>query len=120
MAESTARWVGQRLLFARWHIAFIIVSALDIFFTWIVLSHGGTEVNPFAAAILDDWGEHGFFGLTLYKFLLVALVVIICENVGRRRYRTGQSLAWLSVGITCVPVLLAIAQLMIASYMLYE
>ncbi len=118
LADATARWLGRpRWLFLKSHIAFVIVSTLDVIFTWIVLSKGGTEVNPFAAAILDDWGEKGFFGLTLYKFLLVALVVIICEDVGRRRYRTGRGLAYFAVGITSVPVIAAIAQLTLAAHL---
>ena len=112
-----AGWRAQQppWLFLKSHIAFIIVSTLDVIFTWIVLSMGGTEVNPFAAAILHDWGEHAFFGISIYKYALVVLVVIISENVGRMRYRTGQMLATLAVVITSVPVLAAITQLALAA-----
>jgi hypothetical protein len=102
-------------MFVKSHIAFLLVSTLDVIFTWIVLSRGGQEVNPLAAVILDDWGENGFLGLSLYKYALTLLVVIISENIGRRRYRTGQTLALFAVVITCIPVLASIAQLIMAA-----
>jgi len=100
-----------RYIFIKSYIAFVIVSTLDVIFTFIVLSQGGWEVNPLAAVILDDWGERAVLGLSIYKYALVLFVVIICENVGRRCYRTGRTLAIFAVLITCVPVIAAIVQL---------
>lgn len=92
------------------YIGFVVVSALDLVFTGIILGMGGREVNIIANAVLM---RHGFEGMIAYKFALVALVVVLCELIGRRNDRTGYRLAWWAVGVTCLPVLFAGWQLVV-------
>jgi hypothetical protein len=78
-------------------------------FTWVILHLGGREINIVADYVLVRWD---IVGLVLFKFLLVTLVILICEVVGRRRYRLGRHLGLCAVCITWIPVVLAILQLM--------
>ena len=51
----------------------------------------GDEINPLAAVVWNSWSQWGdnpqagLTGLSLYKFGIVTLVVILCEWVGRRK-----------------------------------
>lgn len=97
------------MLYQRAYLWFVLVSALDIVFTWTILSLGGKEVNVIADAVI---AHTGFSGMMIYKFCLVLLVVVICEVVGRRRLALGRFLASWSVAITAVPVVLSLYQLL--------
>lgn len=90
-----------------WYVFF---AALDFLCTWLVLSVGGYEANPIAAYVLQ---QRGLAGMGLYKFILVAIIVTICEIVGRMRYRRGKLLALTCVIITITPVVMALTQLYI-------
>lgn len=90
---------------------FVLISAVDVVLTWFILLIGGTELNVVADAVIALFGLHG---ILTYKFCLVILVVLICEVVGRRRPRVGRQLARAAIGITALPVILAIAQLILA------
>ncbi len=80
---------------------FVVVSSLDIMLTWLVLDqHGGYEVNPLAALVIEYWGLPGAIG---FKFSLTLFVIIICEVIGRRRDRTARRLARWSVGVSSLP-----------------
>jgi len=96
------------LRFENAYVWFVFVSALDLMFTWIILHLGGVEVNAIADAVIrtfDLWGLIGF------KFALVVLVIVICEEVARHREPTGRLLARAAVAISSIPVVVAVAQL---------
>tara|TARA_R100000789_G_scaffold80433_1_gene75624 strand:- start:1579 stop:1950 length:372 start_codon:yes stop_codon:yes gene_type:complete len=77
---------------------FILVSALDIFMTWILLSGGGfIESNPIARFFLDHWGRKGFVG---FKFACVAVVCIIAQIVATQKPHLARLI--LLVGISVV------------------
>jgi hypothetical protein len=97
------------MLYQRVYLWFVLVSALDIMFTWTILSLGGKEVNVIADAVI---AHTGFSGMMIYKFCLVLLVVVICEVVGRRRRALGRILASWSVAVTAIPVVLSLIQLL--------
>lgn len=82
-------------------LLFILVSTLDITFTWIILSMGGVEVNPIAAAVIEGWGLNGAIA---FKYALTVFVIVVAEAVGRHRDRPGRSLAVTAVVISAVPV----------------
>ena len=90
---------------------FVFISAVDVVLTWFILLLGGTEVNVIADAVI---GYAGLKGILIYKFCLVILVVVLCEVIGRRRPRVGRNLACVAVAITSIPVILSIAQLILA------
>lgn len=92
------------------YLFFVIVSAWDLIYTWVILSMGGREVNVIANAVLN---AHGYTGMVAFKFTLVVLVVLLCELIGRRNDRTGRRLAIWAAAVTCFPVAFAIAQLLV-------
>ncbi len=86
----------------------VFAGSLDVMMTWVVLGVGGTEVN----AIADRALRHaGLSGLILLKFSVIALVLVICEYVGRRRPPVGRSIASIAIGLNALPVVAAFAQL---------
>jgi len=88
---------------------FVVLSVLDVMFTWTILLCGGTEVNAIADAVIAHSGANG---IILYKFCLVVLVIVLCEVIGRRRDRIARLLAEWSVALTSIPILLSIYQLL--------
>ncbi len=67
--------------------AFIFVSTLDIFATYILLRIGGfTESNPIAAFFLFRWGVKG---LVYFKLAMVAFVCILAHVISLQRPRTA-------------------------------
>lgn len=90
---------------------FVVVSVLDIVFTWTVLLLGGTEVNAIADMVIAYAGGKG---IVIYKFCLVVLVIVLCEVIGRRRDKIAKRLAEWSVAVTAIPVVLSIYQLFVS------
>jgi hypothetical protein len=67
--------------------AFIFVSALDIFATYILLRIGGfTESNPVAAFFLFRWGVKG---LVYFKLGMVAFVCILAHVISLQQPQTA-------------------------------
>lgn len=125
---------GPRALYPNAYAWFVLLSSLDVLLTYLILHplfsspqvygagagavntpeqsiryiEGGQEVNALA-----DWviREHDVPGMVIYKFSLVALIIVVCEVVGRRRGGTGRRLAEWSVAITSIPVVVALIQL---------
>ncbi len=87
---------------------YVFVSSLDILFTWLILQHGGRELNQLADWIID---RHDVPGLTVFKFATVVLVVLICETVGRFRHETGAKLARWAVAISAFPAVVGAVHL---------
>jgi hypothetical protein len=80
----------------------IAVGTLDILFTTIILSLGGSEANPIAAAVIT---AHGLPGMVVFKYLSIGLIVLCCEYVARTRIQTARRLALLVVAISAAPVI---------------
>ena len=87
------------------YVWFLLFSSMDIMLTWVILSHGGREVNPIAAFVIDTWGLPGAIA---FKFCQMLMVVLICEYIGRKRDRTARTLAQLAVVISAMPVFYSI------------
>ncbi len=109
--------MGEREAVSRWRAAaafpdqyawLVFVSAMDLMLTWLILQLGGREVNPVADWILAAAG-HG--GLVVFKFAVVVFVILVCEFIARRQWRTARELAWVAVIISALPVVAALAQL---------
>lgn len=107
--RSLGRPWDIRVLYPHTYVWYVYVSALDVMFTAVLLHFGGSEVNALANWVLHHWNLPG---MILFKFVLVSFVICICEVVGRRRYILGRNLGHWAVGITCIPVLLAMLQLL--------
>jgi len=50
-------------------------------------------------------GAYDLPGLVVFKFALVAVILLICETVGRLRHATGLRLARWTVALAAFPVL---------------
>jgi hypothetical protein len=95
---------GPPVLYPNHYTWFVLLSALDIIMTYVVLWAGGYEANSYAAGIIHRWGVPG---MAIYKCVLIAIVVGICELVGRRNIRAGRNLATAAVVLSIFPVALA-------------
>ena len=105
---------GQpHMLFQDHYVWFVLLASLDIMLTWVVLTLGGQEVNVLADSILQ---HRGLPGLIVYKFALVVFVVVMCEQVGRKRRKTGRSLAEWSIAISTIPLVVALVQIALWSW----
>lgn len=74
----------------------ILLSIMDIFLTWSLLSKGPqfVESNPLAAWVFR---RYNIAGMVAYKFLLIGAVVVIAELV--ERVKPGRGRFVLRVGI---------------------
>ena len=76
---------------------FVLVSALDVFMTYLILrfsAEGATratliEGNPIARWVIHQWGNTG---MVFFKFSMVAVVVVIAEVVGNANPRLARLL----------------------------
>jgi hypothetical protein len=96
-------------LYPQLYLAYVFASSLDVLFTWLIIWAGGREENWLA-----DWiiRQHDLYGLVVFKFLVVMLVVGICEFVGRRRFQTGATLARWAVVLSTFPVVVGATHLL--------
>jgi len=109
MRRAGARAVGVR--YPDRYLWFVLVSSLDLMLTNTALNYfGAVEVNTIAQRVIEAWGFWGLIGL---KFGVVVFVVAICEIVGRRNDRAGARLATAAIAISAMPVVLAVAQLVL-------
>jgi hypothetical protein len=108
-APSSRPFLRRPALYPDLYTWYVLVSALDILFTWRILCAGGNEVNAVADWIIT---RHDVPGLATFKFLTVVVVVLICEIVGRRRYETGAKLARWAVVLSTFPVVVGAAHLL--------
>jgi hypothetical protein len=86
---SLTRNLANRLPLASEYGGFILLNLFDLFLTVYIFNHGGHEVNPVGVYVMDRYGMPGF---TLFKFALVAVVIVTVETVYRRRPKTGRNL----------------------------
>jgi hypothetical protein len=87
--------------YQRAYLWLLLLSAIDVMFTWHILRRGGDELNPVAKLVIDHWELPGAIA---FKFALVLFVIISCEIVGRKRDRLGRTLVGTAIGIATVPV----------------
>jgi len=100
----TASGVYEALKLPLIYAGFICLSAMDGLCTGIILQLGGTEVNPIADAVLSRFG---FPGMIAFKFLLVTLIIVCCEQIMRVRPRVARTVMGICIVVTLVPVMVA-------------
>ncbi|MDG1838064.1 MAG: DUF5658 family protein, partial [Phycisphaerales bacterium] len=88
-------------LFPNLYLWLVFVASIDIILTRLVLFFSGTEMNPIAALVIK-W--FGIPGMSVFKFSVVAFVVIVCEFIGRVRWSTARNLAIFAVAASAFPV----------------
>lgn len=102
--------VGRGVLYPDLYCWYVLFATLDIIITTIVLEYYGMmEANAIAAGVIE---QYGFIGLVPFKFATVALVLLICEYVGRVRPRTGLRVAQAAVALSCFPIVAAALQML--------
>lgn len=105
---------NPQVLYPNCYIWFVLVSALDLMLTMLVLFvWEGFEANPVAEAVIH---EMGYIWAIVFKFAIVVLVIIICEYIGRRDKRSGQTLAVGAVIINAIPVVYTMTILLLDKY----
>ncbi len=125
-ADTPSQPRGKRSVrYPNAYVWFVFLAALDIMLTYLILhpvlfSHDpfmteprGAEVNALADWIIQRWDVPG---MVAFKFLLVALVVVLCEIIGRHKQETGRRIAEWAVAITAIPVILALIQMVFDLY----
>ena len=96
---SSKKVMGVR--FPNLYLWLVFLSALDVVLTRVILYFNGTELNPLAAWIIDRGGQ---LGMSIFKFVIVAFVIIICEYTATVNSRTARRLALAGCLITAIPV----------------
>ena len=96
------------ILYLKTYTAFVLLAALDVICTWFVLALNGREVNALANMVLQQWDVHGLLAL---KFCVVAMVLMICEFVGRKRPAAAVRLAFAAIAMNFFPVAVGAGQL---------
>lgn len=75
--------LGGQLPLENETVWFVLVSALDVFMTYLLVRQPHiTEGNPVAAFFLNHWGVKG---MVYYKFFMVAFVAVIAQVIARKR-----------------------------------
>lgn len=107
------------------YVWFVFLAALDVILTYLILhpvlfprgvdltESRGEEANALADWVIQRWDVPG---MVAFKFVLVVLVVLLCEVIGRRKDQTGRRIAEWAVAITSIPVLVALIQMSLDLY----
>lgn len=75
------------VLLAQEYLAFLLLNMFDLFLTGYIFKIGGMEANGLAGWIYSHYGQRGF---ALYKFGLVAIVVLACEGYSLKSIRISR------------------------------
>ncbi len=103
------QWLVHRhLLYSDEYVFLFFVSLADVALTWLLLRWTGQPVNHPIDFLLANLG---FTGLALWQLLVIVLVMVACEEIGRRRQMTGRRVAETAILVACIPVVAAIVQM---------
>ncbi len=96
------------LLYPDRYAWYVLVSSLDVILTITVIEHfGARELNTLAEQLLMAFGAAGLIAL---KVATMIVVVLICDYVGRRKYRLGKRLSEWAIALSAVPVAVSLIQ----------
>ena len=76
----------------------LLMNLLDVVFTQNIISVGGSEANPLALWIIENYG---FRGLLLFKTLIVGLLFLFANKVGECS-KNIRVVFWLGISIYAV------------------
>jgi len=81
---------------------YLLVSALDLFMTYLLLRTGkAVEANPIARFFLHGWGIRG---MIYFKFALAAFVCLLVQGIALKKPRTAQRVLQLAIFVVGVVV----------------
>ncbi len=95
----------QQVLYPGREMLLLLLASLDVMLTHLILNLGGVEANPLAARVFD---QAGTLGMSVYKFALIGLFVLIMEYVGTKQLVSGRRLATAGIAISSLPVVVAL------------
>jgi hypothetical protein len=72
------------LILGQEYMAFLLLNVFDLLLTGWIFKHNGMEANGLAAFILNNFGQHGDSVFAIYKFLMVVVVIVICEIIASK------------------------------------
>ena len=83
--------VAGKARLANESLLLVLLSACDLFITYMLLWRGGQfyEANPLARWFFDRWN---IAGMTAFKFGLVGIIIVLCETIERHRPRVGKAI----------------------------
>ncbi len=109
MKSITFRDIAGTAAVQQESLLFVLVSAMDVFMTYILLSQSGSvmfvESNPVARYFIAGWGPKG---MIYFKFAMVAFVCVLAQIIARRKPRVAR---WLLLGATGVVSLVVVYSL---------
>lgn len=90
---------------------FVLVSALDIFATYILLRQGDqfSESNPIARYFLDRWGIKG---LIYFKMGMVAFICTVAHVISLKRPEWAQRVLQLATVVVAAVVVYSVMLLL--------
>ena len=89
---------------------FVTVNLMDIFMTSMLLQTGAFyESNPIAGYVVGTWG---LMGMAVFKLILVAFVLMICNIIAFKRLRTAKLLLQFGTAIVGSVVIYSLFLLM--------
>ena len=95
----------QNTLYPGPEMLLLFLASLDVMLTHAVLALGGVEANPLAARVFN---QAGTLGMSVYKFALIGLFVLILEFIGARQIASGRKLATAGIAISLLPIAVAL------------
>jgi hypothetical protein len=103
-SEESATRKRRSVSYPNEYVWLIFVSVMDIAMTRVVFYFGGHEANPIAEEVLI---RYNMAGLVVFKFILVAFVIFVCEFIARRNFTVGRRLSRVGIAITALPMIWA-------------
>ncbi len=89
---------------------FILVSALDVFMTWLLLRRSGyRESNVIANFFLNHWGMQG---MVYFKFGMVAFVCILTQIIAVKKEETARYILHFAVVVLVGVVIYSLSLLL--------
>jgi magnesium-transporting ATPase (P-type) len=105
-----ASFLLGRYYFESETLIYVLLSAVDLFFTYFLLQQRGgnlqfIESNPVARHFLDHWG---FKGMIYFKFGMVAVVCIVTQIIARWRPATARLVLWFAIVVMLYVVIYSV------------
>lgn len=82
-------FVKKDVQLAQEYLAFVLLNVFDLFLTGWIFRHDGVELNGAAAWVIEKYGLMGF---VWYKFIMVAIVVLVCERISTMKLSVSRSI----------------------------
>lgn len=89
-------------------LAYAVLAAGDVLLTTWILSLGGIELNAIADRVLQQFGPPG---LAVLKLATMVVVLACVSAIWLKSERTGRRVAAWGVGLSMLPIVVAVVQL---------